>query len=566
MHGDERRAHRHFGLAEADVAADQAVHGPGREHIGDHRLDGALLVRRLLEREAGREGRVVGLRILEREAFAGGAAGVDVEQLGGDVADLLGGLALGLLPGFRAEPVQRRQGVVGAGVAGDQVQVGDRHVELGVLGVLQHEEFRLLVVHLEGDQAQVAADAMVDVHHRRAFAQLGEVLDHRVAAVAGLFPAPALHDALAEQRAFGDQGEGRMVQQQALVQRRDADRQACLAGEEGRPAVDFLGAQLQSGQQLQQDFPASGRFGAEQYAAGELLDEPAQRGQRLGGLGFDRQVRQRQGREALAPDARLDVLLAGDHPWPVLQPGEAVFHRKEHFRRRQQWPFRIDPAVLVAAAYVIPELLRGLFDAGQGEHLGVLRQVVEEGRGFLEEQRQVVLDSRGCQTAGEVLVDRAAPVVDVEALAEAAAEAGDRFLVQGEFACRQQADRLDLVDGALGLRVEGAQGLDLVVEQVDTEGQLAAHREQVDQRAADGELAVLVDRVDAAVAGAFQAQAHPLDVEFLADVEDQAAAEQKAGRRQAVQGGGDRHHQHAVLELRQLVEGGDALGNDVLVR
>lgn len=222
-----------------------------------------------------------------------------------------------------------------------------------------------------------------------------------------------------------------MVQQQALVQRRDADRQACLAGEEGRPAVDFLGAQLQSGQQLQQDFPASGRFGAEQYAAGELLDEPAQRGQRLGGLGFDRQVRQRQGREALAPDARLDVLLAGDHPWPVLQPGEAVFHRKEHFRRRQQWPFRIDPAVLVAAAYVIPELLRGLFDAGQGEHLGVLRQVVEEGRGFLEEQRQVVLDSRGCQTAGEVLVDRAAPVVDVEALAEAAAEAGDRFLVQG---------------------------------------------------------------------------------------------------------------------------------------
>lgn len=84
--------------------------------------------------------------------------------------------------------MQRRQGVVGAGVAGDQVQVGDRHVELGVLGVLQHEEFRLLVVHLEGDQAQVAADAMVDVHHRRAFAQLGEVLDHRVAAVAGLFP------------------------------------------------------------------------------------------------------------------------------------------------------------------------------------------------------------------------------------------------------------------------------------------------------------------------------------------------------------------------------------------
>lgn len=53
-----------------------------------------MLVRRFLEREAGREARVVGLRILEREAFAGGAAGVDVEQFGGDVATLFAGLAL----------------------------------------------------------------------------------------------------------------------------------------------------------------------------------------------------------------------------------------------------------------------------------------------------------------------------------------------------------------------------------------------------------------------------------------------------------------------------------------
>ncbi|MDT4872822.1 hypothetical protein FQZ97_1080290 [compost metagenome] len=77
---------------------------------------------------------------------------------------------------------------------------------------------------------------------------------------------------------------------------------------------------------------------------------------------------------------------------------------------------------------------------------------------------------------------------------------------------------------------------------------------------------MLVDGVHAAVAGGLQAQAHLRGVELLADVQHQAGAEQETGRRQAVQGGGDRHHQHAVLDLRQAVEGGDALGNDVLVR
>ena len=74
--------------------------------------------------------------------------------------------------------MQRGQRVVAAGVAGDQVQVGHRHVELGLLGVFQHEEFGGLILDFQRRQAQIAADAVVDVHHRRAFAQLGQVLDH----------------------------------------------------------------------------------------------------------------------------------------------------------------------------------------------------------------------------------------------------------------------------------------------------------------------------------------------------------------------------------------------------
>ena len=65
---DERRAQRDFGLAEADVAAHQAVHRLARRQVLDHRLDRRRLVGRLLEGEPFGE-RLVVVR-LERERVA----------------------------------------------------------------------------------------------------------------------------------------------------------------------------------------------------------------------------------------------------------------------------------------------------------------------------------------------------------------------------------------------------------------------------------------------------------------------------------------------------------------
>ena len=91
--GDEGRAQRHLGLAEADVAADQPVHRLRRDHVLDHGMDRGLLVGRLVEAEVVGEHLVVGGREAERVAFARRAPRVDVEQLGGRIAHLLGGLA-----------------------------------------------------------------------------------------------------------------------------------------------------------------------------------------------------------------------------------------------------------------------------------------------------------------------------------------------------------------------------------------------------------------------------------------------------------------------------------------
>ena len=65
-------------------------------------------------------------------------------------------------------------------------------------------------------------------------------------------------------------------------------------------------------------------------------------------------------------------------------------------------------------------------------------------------------------------------------------------------------------------------------------GQGTAHGKQINQRSADSELAMLVHRIDAAIAGRFKASAHLLDIELLTNIQHQARAEQETLGRQPV--------------------------------
>jgi hypothetical protein len=134
--------------------------------------------------EIGGKGLVVVRRVAEGMAFAGGAPGVDVQQLGGGVAHLLGGLAPGFFPLAAAELVQRRLVGADARVAADLLQLADRHVQHGFVGVFEVQELlqcrfavRVLLAQVQIDQAPVAADAVGGMHHRVADVQLGQVLD-----------------------------------------------------------------------------------------------------------------------------------------------------------------------------------------------------------------------------------------------------------------------------------------------------------------------------------------------------------------------------------------------------
>ncbi len=140
--------------------------------------DRRRLVGRFLEAEAVRERFQVVLLDAEGVALPRGALGVELEQFGGGVAHLLRGARARLVPLAAAQLVQRRFLGLRARVARDHLELRHRHVELVAAVVFEQQEFGHAFAEVEVDQAAVAADAVLHVHHRVADLEFGEVAQH----------------------------------------------------------------------------------------------------------------------------------------------------------------------------------------------------------------------------------------------------------------------------------------------------------------------------------------------------------------------------------------------------
>ena len=106
QHGDQACPERHLGLAEADIAADQAVHGAAAGEIVEHRADRGRLVVGLLVREARRELVIDAVGRVQHRRLAELAQRRDLDQLLGHVADALLQPGLTRLPADAAQPVE----------------------------------------------------------------------------------------------------------------------------------------------------------------------------------------------------------------------------------------------------------------------------------------------------------------------------------------------------------------------------------------------------------------------------------------------------------------------------
>ena len=128
-------------------------------------------------------------------------------------------------------------------------------------------------------------------------------------------------------------------------------------------------------------------------------------------------------------------------------------------------------------------------------------------------------------------------------------------------------DRLGLAQAALGEGREEADRLDLDVEEVDADRAVLGGRVEVEDAAADGELAAVVDLVDALVAGGHELLADLVEVEQVADADGEGVrAQRRVGHLLAQRDRADDDDRRllAVGALgQQRVERGDAQADEV---
>ena len=199
----EGRPQRHLGLAEAHVAADEAVHGPPALQVVQHGLDGAELVVGFLVGEAGAE--------LVEGAFRRGedvtrlqfARCRRLDQVVGNLADAFLEARLLRLPGAATQTVKLHAFRLGT-VAREEIDVLDRNEESVVVVIDQQQAVVRRALHLDGAKALEAADAVVDVDHVVARSERGEFGDD-IRRLAG--PAGAAHHAVAQNVLLGNDGD-----------------------------------------------------------------------------------------------------------------------------------------------------------------------------------------------------------------------------------------------------------------------------------------------------------------------------------------------------------------------
>ena len=183
-----------------------------------------------------------------------------------------------------------------------------------------------------------------------------------------------------------------------------------------------------------------------------------------------------------------------------------------------------------------------------------------------KKERQPVLDAGRREPFAHVPVDRAGIGVALEPGPPGGPEPADRLRVEGELPRGKEPNAIGAVERALRLGVEGADRLDLRVEQIDAVRPLGAGREEIEERTPHRELAVLHHLADAPVASEVEPAPGRLEVQPVADGEHEGVAfHEPAGRDPAHEGRGG-CDEDSASRVGQRVQGGEALGDDVLVR
>jgi len=222
LHGSAKGGtHGHLGLAEADIAAHEPVHGLGALHVRQHVLNGARLVRRLLEPERGLEFAVVFVQGTVGIPLGDFTIGVHLDQIMRDALHGLAHAVPGAQPAHTAQPVQGRLRPLRALVALDETQPVNRQVELVIAGKAQQQIIIGRARYVQPLQTEETSQTVVAVYEQIA----GRELVAGVQAAKGLVARGRLASARLKHILAKDQHLV-PVQVEAFMERRNQGEQA----------------------------------------------------------------------------------------------------------------------------------------------------------------------------------------------------------------------------------------------------------------------------------------------------------------------------------------------------
>ena len=179
-HRLERGPDGDLGLAIADVAQQHPVHRARPLHVPLHLGGGGRLVRGLAVREGALEEPLPLMVAQERVPGQRHPPGLEVQQCLGVGPGAGVGLRLGPRPGCTPQRVERRGPAAEGRILLDQVELVHRHVEPVAVRVLEDERILGPAAAGESRPAEVAADAVVEVHRMVPFPQIHEGLEGHV--------------------------------------------------------------------------------------------------------------------------------------------------------------------------------------------------------------------------------------------------------------------------------------------------------------------------------------------------------------------------------------------------
>ena len=249
-----------------------------------------------------------------------------------------------------------------------------------------------------------------------------------------------------------------------------------------------------------------------------------------------------------------------------LQRSAQFVVRQEELRRRQQRTCLVAAHQSIARLGVLPEAIDGRVDVAVQRDDRVARKIVDECRGRVEEERQVVLDAARRDACRDVLVQRRLRRIAFEHFAEPAAKARTARIVQRELARGQQPHVTHRIQRALRVGVERLDALDLVPEEIETVRERSTHRIKVDQAAANAELARRHHLRHVRVAGERQLRAKRVDVELLALRQEERVRREKRLRCKSIERRLCGDQCNVALAARDSIQRRESLGHEVLMR